>query len=58
MPPLGYDVKNRKLVVNAAEARIVVEIYRRYLTLKSVHALRDDLADATLRHRRLLKKLH
>src|SRR5215475_7900569 len=26
MPPLGYDVKNRKLVVNEAEARIVVEI--------------------------------
>jgi hypothetical protein len=36
MPPLGYDVKNRKLVVNDAEARIVVEIYRRYLALKSV----------------------
>src|SRR5450631_3385097 len=31
MPPLGYDVKNRKLVVNEAEARIVIEIYRRYL---------------------------
>jgi len=44
MPPLGYDVKNRKLVVNDAEARIVVEIYRRYLALKSVHALRDELA--------------
>jgi site-specific DNA recombinase len=46
MPPLGYDVKNRKLVVNDAEASIVVEIYRRYLALKSVHALRDELADA------------
>jgi DNA invertase Pin-like site-specific DNA recombinase len=42
MPPLGYDVKNRKLVVNDAEACIVVEIYRRYLALKSVHALRDE----------------
>jgi DNA invertase Pin-like site-specific DNA recombinase len=42
MPLLGYDVKNRKLVVNDAEARIVVEIYRRYLALKSVHALRDE----------------
>jgi site-specific DNA recombinase len=31
MPPLGYDVKNRKLVVNDDEARIVVDIYRRYL---------------------------
>jgi site-specific DNA recombinase len=46
MPPLGYDVKDRKLVVNDAEARIVVEIYRRYLALKSVHALRDALSDA------------
>ena len=42
MPPLGYDVKKRKLVVNDGEARIVVEIYRRYLALKSVHALRDE----------------
>jgi site-specific DNA recombinase len=32
--PLGYDVQNRKLVVNDAEARIVVDIYRRYLALK------------------------
>jgi site-specific DNA recombinase len=33
MPPLGYDVKDRKLVVNKGEARIVVDIYRRYLKL-------------------------
>jgi hypothetical protein len=52
MPPLGYDVKNRKLVVNDAEARIVVEIYRRYLALKSVHALRDELADAGIKSKR------
>src|SRR5262249_22493162 len=35
MPPLGYDVKNRTLVVNDEEARTVVNIYRRYLALKS-----------------------
>ena len=29
MPPLGYDVNNRKLVVNEDEARTVVDIYRR-----------------------------
>src|SRR5450756_354082 len=52
MPPLGFDVKNRKLVVNDAEARIVVEIYRRYLALKSVHALRDELADAGIKSKR------
>ena len=39
MPPLGYDVKDRKLVVNEDEARTVVDIYRRYLALKSVRAL-------------------
>jgi hypothetical protein len=55
MPPLGYDVKNRKLVVNEAEARIVIEIYRRYLALKSVHALRDELADAGIKSKRRLR---
>jgi site-specific DNA recombinase len=50
MPPLGYDVKSRKLVVNEAEARIVVEIYRRYLALKSVHAQREELADEAAYH--------
>ena len=29
--PLGYDAKDRKLVINKAEARTVVDIYRRYL---------------------------
>jgi Resolvase, N terminal domain/Recombinase len=52
MPPLGYDVQNRKLVVNEDEARTVVDIYRRYLALKSVHALRDELADAGIRSKR------
>jgi DNA invertase Pin-like site-specific DNA recombinase len=50
--PLGYDVKNRKLVVNKAEAKTVVEIYRRYLKLKSVRALRADLDAAGIRSKR------
>ena len=52
MPPLGYDVENRKLVVNDAEARIVADIYQRYLALRSVHALRDELADAGIKSKR------
>src|SRR6202171_6015103 len=52
MPPLGYDVKNRQLVVKDAEARIVFDIYRRYLALKSVHALREELADAGIKSKR------
>jgi len=54
-PPLGYDVKNRKLVVNETEAKTVVEIYRRYLTLKSVHALRDELTDSGIKSKRRLR---
>jgi hypothetical protein len=55
MPPLGYDVKNRKLVVNDAEAHVVVDIYRRYLALKSVHALREELADAGITSKRRMR---
>ncbi len=51
MPPLGFDVKNRKLVVNDAEAHIVVEIYRRYLALKSVHALGEEPPEPALPRR-------
>jgi len=44
MPPLGYDVADRKLVVNAPEAETVRHIFRRYVTLKSVLALHHELA--------------
>jgi site-specific DNA recombinase len=55
MPPLGYEVKDRKLIVNEAEARVVADIFRRYLTLKSVHALRDELADAGIKSKRRMR---
>jgi DNA invertase Pin-like site-specific DNA recombinase len=42
-PPLGYDVRDRKLVVNEAEAGTVRMIFRRYLDLKSVRALKESL---------------
>ncbi len=42
-PPLGYDVADRKLVVNAAESDTVRHIFRRYVELKSVRALKEDL---------------
>ena len=41
--PLGYDVKDRKLVVNPVEAETVRSIFRRYLDLKSVRLLKADL---------------
>ncbi|MFP6869459.1 MAG: recombinase family protein [Nitrospinota bacterium] len=43
VPSLGYDVKDRKLVVNSGEAKRVLSIYRRYLKLGSVPDLVDDL---------------
>ena len=41
--PLGYDVKERKLVVNDREADTVCHIFRRYAALKSVRALKGEL---------------
>ena len=42
-PPLGYDVQDRKLVVNTEEAETVRHIFRRYRELKSVRLLKADL---------------
>jgi DNA invertase Pin-like site-specific DNA recombinase len=41
--PLGYDVHERRLIVNKAEAETVREIFRRYLELGSVRLLMGDL---------------
>src|SRR6516165_7698493 len=54
-PSLGYNVKDRKLIVNENEARTVVDIYRRYLALQSVHALKDELAGAGTRSKRRMR---
>lgn len=55
MPPLGYDVKDRKLVVNEEEARTVRHILQRYLALKSVRALKDELAGAQIKSKRRVR---
>jgi DNA invertase Pin-like site-specific DNA recombinase len=41
--PLGYDVIDRKLVVNEAEAELVRHIMQRYVELNSVRELVDEL---------------
>src|SRR5262245_48371330 len=41
--PLGYDVKNRELVINESEARTVREIFESYVRLGSVSYLQADL---------------
>jgi DNA invertase Pin-like site-specific DNA recombinase len=41
--PLGYDVIDRKLVINELEAERVRDIFHRYAGLKSVRALKEEL---------------
>ena len=51
--PLGYDVRDRKLVINAAEAETVRHIFRSYRELGSVRRLAQRLGDEGIR-----SKLH
>lgn len=48
-PPLGYDVKDRELVINPDEAEKVRYIFRRYVELESAMALIADLHDRGIR---------
>jgi DNA invertase Pin-like site-specific DNA recombinase len=43
-PPLGYEVRDRKLEIVAAEAETVRHVFTRYAELGSVLDLRDELA--------------
>jgi site-specific DNA recombinase len=52
MVPLGYKVKNRKVVVIESEAEIVRAIFKRYLELASLNLLMQDL-----RQRKILTKV-
>lgn len=50
--PLGYDVHERKLVVNPAEADTLRLIFQRYLELGSVTLLRTELDKRDIRSKR------
>ena len=49
LPPLGYDAKDRKLVVNEPEAEQVRTIFQRYVELGTVAALKQDLDNRRMR---------
>lgn len=49
VPPLGYDVVDKKLVVSQREAEAVRHIFRRYQELAGVRELRRELGDAGYR---------
>ena len=55
-PPLGYDVRDRKLVVNEAEAQTVRHIFRLYRRIKSVREARQRLvAEGITSKRRVMR---
>jgi DNA invertase Pin-like site-specific DNA recombinase len=47
--PMGYDAKDKKLIVNEAEAKHVRTIFKRYLELGTIKLLQDDIR---------IKKIH
>jgi site-specific DNA recombinase len=50
--PLGYDIRDRKLVVNEAEAALVRRIFERFVKLGSATELVRELAEEGIRHKR------
>jgi len=43
VPPLGYRVQDRKLLIVDSEAELVRSIFRRYAELGSVRLLKEEL---------------
>lgn len=52
VPPLGYRVQDRKLVINSREAETVKTIFKRYLALGSTLPLLEELHRAGVKTRR------
>ncbi len=43
LPPLGYDVRDKRLIINPAEAERVRELFRLYLKIGSVRRLKEEV---------------
>lgn len=54
--PLGYDIKDKKLVPNPTEQKTVRSIFERYLELKSFSKLLDDLSTKRINTKRRTAK--
>jgi site-specific DNA recombinase len=50
--PLGYDIRDRKLIVNEGEAALVRRIFERFVRLGSATKLVSELAEEGVRHKR------
>jgi DNA invertase Pin-like site-specific DNA recombinase len=49
--PLGYDIRDRKLVINEAEAAVVLRIFERFARGGSVTTIARDLAEEGFRNK-------
>lgn len=47
--PIGYRLESRRLIIDQAEAATVRMIFERYLALRSIGQLADELAEAGIR---------
>lgn len=56
--PLGYDVRDKKLVVNSDEAKVVRKIFDLYLNCRSVRKLKAEVDRMELRTKRRSCKGH
>ncbi|MEH6826927.1 recombinase family protein [Parasphingorhabdus sp.] len=54
--PIGYNLQDRKLMINESEAEAVCHMFRRYTKLKSVPQLVDELAADGYRTKQRLYK--
>lgn len=54
--PIGYDVIDRKLAINPAEADMVRPIFTRYLKAQSYDALAEDLAARDVRSKQRMTR--
>jgi site-specific DNA recombinase len=54
--PLGYDSKERKLIINAEEAKIVRHIYGQYLKFKNVRLLKQHLDKVSIVSKRRINR--
>ena len=48
---MGYDVVNKKLVINPAEAEIVRRIFQRYIEIQSPKLIAMELNEQNIRTR-------
>ncbi len=46
LAPLGYDIRDSRLIIDETEAKPVRQVFRRYASLRSVRAFKKELDEA------------